>query len=348
LRQSFLDATGENLDWFWREWMYSAGHPSFTVTSSYDAAAHRVMLVARQTQRDSLRPDSTGMRFVIPEAFTMPITVRVGTSSGDVVRQAWIRQRDDTIVVDNVLSEPTMVVFDDDNHILKSLAFDEPTPWLAAQLRRDPDLWNREWVLGQLVRRPTDPGAASAVANALTGADSWYIRQVAAAAIKTFPADIALPALTIAIRDTSSQVRAAAAGALASVGGTQALALARNAWQRDSSYAVRASALTSLVRLDSAGRRALIAEGLRTRSYRDVIQDAALVAIAQTNDTSFVADLERIVGDQPLVARILAVLASRGDQHAMNVLMAAARDDRSWVRDWARPQLDALQGRQRR
>jgi hypothetical protein len=288
------------------------------------------------------------MRFVIPETFTMPVTVRVGTASGDVVRHARIRQREDTIVVDSVSSEPTMVVFDDGNHILKSLAFDEPTAWLATQLRRDPDSWNREWVLGQLVRRPTDPGAASAVANALTGADSWYTRQVAATAIDTFPAAVAIPALTTAIRDTSAQVRAAAAAALAKVGGPQALALARNAWQHDSSHAVRASALTSLVRLDSAGRRALIGEGLRTPSYRDVIQDAALVAIAQTNDTSFVADLERIVGEQPLVARILAVLASRGDQHAMNVLVAAARDDRSWVRAWAKPQLDALQGRQRR
>src|SRR6185503_860760 len=124
LRQAFLDATGENLDWFWREWMYSAGYPAFTVTSSYDASAHRVTLVARQTQRDSLQADSTGMRYVIPETFTMPIDVRVGTASGDVVKHAWIRQREDTIVVDNIRSEPTMIVFDDGNRMLKSLTFE--------------------------------------------------------------------------------------------------------------------------------------------------------------------------------------------------------------------------------
>ena len=33
LRQAFLDATGENLDWFWRQWIYSAGYPAFTVTA---------------------------------------------------------------------------------------------------------------------------------------------------------------------------------------------------------------------------------------------------------------------------------------------------------------------------
>src|SRR6185369_4477386 len=102
LRQAFVDATGENLDWFWREWLYSAGYPSFTVTASYDAAGKRVTFVAEQTQRDSLTSDTSGMRYVIPEVFTMPVTVRVGMANGDVTRTTWLRHRVDTIVVDGV------------------------------------------------------------------------------------------------------------------------------------------------------------------------------------------------------------------------------------------------------
>ena len=339
LRQAFLDATGENLDWFWREWMYSTGYPAFTVTTKYDGSAHRLTLVARQTQRDSLKADSTGMRFVIPETFSMPVTVRVGTASGDVVRTTWIRQREDTIVVDNVSSEPTMVVFDDGNHILKSLDFDEPTAWLATQLRRDSDLWDRVWVLGELARRPTDPAAARAVADALTSADYAQTRVAAAAAIDTFPADVALSALTIALRDTSAQVRAAAAGVLGNVGGPRAIELARTAWQRDSSYEVRASALASLARLDTANGRTLIRQGLATPSYRDVIQNAALVAIARGNDTSMIGDVQRVVGDQSLPARVLATFAARGNQHGLDVLIGDLNDDRGWVRKWA---LDAF------
>ena len=335
LRQAFLDATGENLDWFWREWMYSAGYPAFTVTSSYDGSAHRLTLIARQTQRDSLKADSTGMRFVIPEAFAMPVTVRVGTTAGDVVHRAWIRQREDTIVVDKVSSEPTMVVFDDGDRILKSLDFDEPTAWLATQLRRDADLRDRVWVLSQLVKRPTDPAAARAVADALTSADYAQTRVVAATAIDTFPADVALPALTIAMRDTSAQVRAAAAGVLGNIGGPRALDLARAAWQRDSSYAVRAAALASLARLDTANRHALIQQGLSTPSYQSAIQNAALVAIARSNDTSMIADVQRVVGDQSLPARVLATFAARGNQHALDLLIGDLNDDRGWVRKWS-------------
>jgi aminopeptidase N len=335
LRQAFLDATGENLDWFWREWIYSAGYPSFTVTSRYDASARRVTLIARQTQRDTLRADSTGMRYVIPETFTMPVTVRIGTASGDVVRQAWIRQREDTIVVDGVSSEPTMVVFDDGNRMLKSLTFEQPTAWLATELRSDTDLWDREWALTELAKRPSDAAAARAVADALTGADYPYTRALAATAIDAFPAEIALPAIARALRDTSAQVRAAAAGALGGISNPEAVTLARTTWQRDSSYAVRAAGLTWIARLDPAGRRDVLRQGLTTPSYQDAIQNAALTTIARTNDTSMIADVQRVIGEQQLPARVLGAFAARGNQHALDVLTADLNDDRAWVRGWA-------------
>src|SRR4029077_656744 len=97
LRQAFLDATGENLAWFWNEWVYGAGYPDFTVTSAYDAAAKRVTLVVQQTQRDTLKADSAGMRYMVPETFTMPVTVRLPVAGGkDITRSRWIRQRGGT------------------------------------------------------------------------------------------------------------------------------------------------------------------------------------------------------------------------------------------------------------
>ena len=337
LRQAMLAATGENLDWFWNEWMYSAGYPAFTVNATYDATAHRVTVIAEQTQRDSLKADSTGLRFVIPEVFRMPVMIRVG----DVVRSAWIQHRVDTIVVDGVSSAPTMVVFDDGNRILKTLKFEQPTGWLITQLQRDPNLWNRQWALGELAKRPTDAAAATAVASALTSADYPLTRAQAASAIATFPRDVALPALGQALADTSSQVRAASLVALAQVGGSQALDLAKSAWTNDRSYDVRASALTALVRLDTAGRRALIADGLKTPSYRSEIQNAALTAIARANDVSFDDQLQQLVGEQQLVSRILASLAGRGDQKALDLLATDLNDARGYVREWA---LSAIRG----
>jgi aminopeptidase N len=336
LRQAFLDATGENLDWFWSEWVYAAGYPELVVTSTYDPASHRLALAVHQTQRDTLKADSTGMRYVVPEVFRMPVAIRVGTSAGsDVVRTRWIRQRDDTLVIDSLPSAPTMIVFDDGNRLLKKLTFEQPSAHLATQLRRDEDLWNRWWVIQQLASRPTDAAAQSALADAATSSDYFLTRVHAASALGGLPATAAVPALSRAARDTSSQVRQAAIDALGRVGGADALALARAAWRDDPSYSVRASALAAIVRLDSTGRRALIAEGLGTASYRDAIQNAAIGAAVRSGDTSFVALLQARVGDQQVPSFGLAAMAARGSQRALELLVSDLNDQRAYVRQWA-------------
>src|SRR5437773_2196779 len=159
--------------------------------------------------------------------------------------------------------------------------------------------------------------------------------QQAAEPLAGFPAAVALPALQHALRDTSSQVRAAAAVALAQMRGPQALALARRAWENDSSYIVRAAVLSTLAALDSANRRALIVQGLRTPPYRDAIRNAALGVAVGSGDTSPVAAVREAVDEsrQPLYA--LAALALRGSQDALSALVAYLNDPRPLVRRYA-------------
>ena len=335
LRQAVLEATGENLAWFWNEWIYSAGFPDFTVTSTYDAAAKRVTLAVTQTQRDTLKADSTGLRFVVPEVFRMPVTVRVGVSGGaDVVQTQWLERREDTIVVNGVASAPTMIVFDDGNRILKTLTFVQPTAQLATQLRLDSNLWNRSWVIDELAERATETEAQAALAQAATSSDYFLTRAQAAAALGGLPVTVAVPALAKALHDTSSQVRQAAVESVGRIGGNEALSLARAAWKNDSSYNVRASALTALVRLDTADRRSLIAEGLRTRSYRDAIQNAALGAAVRSGDSTLVGPVHDLVGEQDLPSSALAVMAGRGSRHALELLISDLNDPHRYVREW--------------
>src|SRR5438270_2856745 len=188
MRQAVLDASGENLDWFWDQWIYQAGYPEFTVAAKYDSSASIVTLVVQQVQQDSSKADSTGLRYTTPAAFRMPVTVRVGTPRGDVTARAQLSQRLDTILVRDVKSAPTMVIFDDGNTILKRLTFDQPTAWLATQLQRDPNLWNRQWVIAQLAQRTKDPAAGAALAQAATTADYFRVRGAAASVLDTVDA----------------------------------------------------------------------------------------------------------------------------------------------------------------
>src|SRR5438093_900746 len=334
LRQAVLDATGENLDWFWSQWIYDAGHPRFVVAAAYDTAARKLTLTVKQTQQDSAKADSTGLAFETPQVFRMPVTIRVGTAGGDVVRRAELAAREQTIEIPGLASAPTMVVFDDGNTILKELAFDQPTPWLATQLKRDPDLWNRQWAIDQLGQRPADAAAVAALAEAATGADYFRTRAGAVEALGAVPAANTAAPLAAALRDTSAQVRRASVAALGQLGGARAAELARATFQTDPSYEVRAAALTALVRADSTARDSAVAWGLATPSYQDVIQEAAYRIIAQTRDTAATPRVEERLTTDRLAAHVLAALAARGSAHALEVLTAHLNDERRAVRRW--------------
>ena len=334
-RQAVLDATGENLDWFWDQWIYQAGYPEFLVAARYDSSTSTLTLVAQQVQQDSSKADTSGVRYTTPAAFRMPVTIRVGTAAGDVTARAQLARRQDTIVVRDVKTAPTMVVFDDGNAILKQMSFDQPTAWLAAQLQRDRNLWNRHWVIAQLSQRPRDPAAGAALAQAATGADYFLVRAAAIGALATFPQAVALPPLQAGTTDTSAQVRAAAIEALGGLGGSQAAALARRAWTNDSSDVVRAAAVTAMALTDTASRRAIVLQALATPSYRDAIQIAAYRMIAASGDTTLIDSVEARAGQDRFALHVLAALGGRGSGRALDLLVKHLDDDRSYVRRWA-------------
>ncbi len=86
-----------------------------------------------------------------------------------------------------------MVVFDDENAVVKTLDFEQPTAWLANLLARNADLWNRAWAIAQLAARPADSLAGAALAGAARGADHPLTRAQAAVALRKFPAAVAAP-----------------------------------------------------------------------------------------------------------------------------------------------------------
>jgi len=336
LRQAVLDATGESMGWFWSQWIYQAGYPEFAVTARWDSAAAALTLDVRQTQRDTATADSSGFRFTTPPVFRAPVAIRVGTAAGEVVRRVVIDRREQPVRIDGVASAPTLVVFDDENAVVKTLAFDQPTSWLAALLARHPDLWNRSWAIGQLARRADDSLAGAALARAAGGADHPLTRAQAVLALAGFPAGVARPAVDAALGDTSARVRRAAVAALGGLGGEGAGAAAARVWREDPSYEVRAAALTALARLDPAGAREAVVRGIETPSYRDAIRNAAIAAAMQRPDPGLVAALERVAGTGELPVVALAVLAGRGDPPAKAAIGRLLDDRRGWVRAWAR------------
>ncbi|HTO73913.1 MAG TPA: M1 family aminopeptidase, partial [Gemmatimonadales bacterium] len=330
-RQAMLAATGENLDWFIDQWMYQAGHPEFKVNATYDSLAGRLTVAVDQVQQDSSKADSTGLRFTTPAVFRMPVSIRVGTAKGDVVRRFWLEHRSDTLVIDGVQAPPTKVIFDDGNTILKTLDFAQPTAWLAAELATDPDLWNRQWAITQLASRTSEPAAAEALTRAAIDGDYFLTRAQAAEALGGFPEATALHVLRQAMGDTSSAVRAAALRGLGKLGSDSALAVARMAFDYDESYAVRAAAVRALARLPVEERRAVFRRAIAIPSYQDVIAGSTLNSIAETGDTTLLDVVDGALSWDDDAGFVLAVLGHQSAR-AYDLLSAHLNSDRGVVR----------------
>ena len=318
-REAILAATGQNLDWFFDEWFYQAGHPDFEVAAEYDSAAAKLRLIVKQTQVDTTKADSTGIRYSTPLVFKMPVTIRVGTAHGDRVAVSILDQREDTVVVKDVKDPPNMVVFDAGNTILKTLVFPQPASWLANQVERDANLWNRSWAIAQLSELRRDTTALRALAQAAIDGNYPLIRAQALTALMGFPADSLLRSTARwALADTSALVRASGLDLLGEAGGDAAPA--RAAWENDTSYEVKTAALVALVEMDSANARATLTQGLHTRSYRNMVENTALGLISRAGDSSFVPVLDSLLPWLPQGATTLARLANRGSGSALDVL----------------------------
>ncbi len=120
-KMAIEEATGQNLQWFFDEWLYKSGHPIYDVTYQYDDAAKQLDMTITQTQkRDTL----TG-------TFKMPIDVELtwpdGTSKVTTILD------DDSTQSFTIPSpeKPAMVIFDKGNTIIKETHIHKtPEEWI--------------------------------------------------------------------------------------------------------------------------------------------------------------------------------------------------------------------------
>ncbi len=112
-KMAIEEATGQNLAWFFDEWLYKSGHPVYDVNYTYDDAAKQVQMTVVQTQkRDTL----TG-------TFKMPIDIELTWPDGSKHVE---RVRNDDSVEKYTFAapgKPLMVIFDKGNTIIKELHF---------------------------------------------------------------------------------------------------------------------------------------------------------------------------------------------------------------------------------
>jgi aminopeptidase N len=319
------EATGQNLQWFFDEWLYKMGQPEFEITSSYDEAAKTVKLTVKQTQKaDEARP-----WFQSPEFFRLPVDVAITTASGEHVHRAWIdaKEKEFTFKLD---SKPLIVNFDRGNIWIKQVKFERPEEELAYQLLHDADVMGRVRAAVELKSHNT-PSAINALSSAATKDVFWAVRVEATRALAELKNDAARPALIEAVKDKDSRVRREAIRGLGQYKDAKLADLFTRLINSDPSYCAVAEAARALGESGSPKAYEVLTALLRVPSWQDTILAGALGGLATLNDPRALdialtyAAPGRRVSVRSAAIQALAH-AAKGNERAFQALAAGLKD----------------------
>jgi aminopeptidase N len=284
-RIAIEEATGQSMDWFFDEWLYRMGHPVFEITKNYDAAARKLTLTVKQTQKPD--PDS---QYPQVKLFQTPVDIEIATASGSRVERVKIEPKEEQTFAFAADSEPLVVNFDFGDTLIKEVEFKKPTEELIYQLGRDQDVMGRMWALGQLSDRGHNETTAAQERDKIMAAigdsakqDKFWGLRLESAAFLMKGGEIARGALIAAAKDPNARVRARA---ITSLGDSKDASLASVYLQslNDQSYAVIRAAATALGQTKSPDAYAALLKLLDEPSWRDTIRASGLSGLAALGD----------------------------------------------------------------
>ena len=272
LKTAIKEATGQNLDWFFEQWIYAPGHPVFKVEYAWDETEKALRMDIHQVQ------DTSGD---IP-VYHLPVRVGIVTSEGRISEKLWLKQKEESFTL-NVQEKPLMVRFDEGNYLLKELRFKKDKDELLYQLQND-DVIGRMWAADQLLDYREDPQVREALINSAKSDAFWSVRRKAVEILTVLKRTEFIPFFKSLCQDQKSRVRVAAVQALADYQDSDLSEFFLELFKNDDSYLVQAECLTALGKSGSTAQLPFLEEAARMPSPRNVILRAAQSAIKRLKE----------------------------------------------------------------
>src|ERR1051326_5561594 len=309
LKIAIEEATGQNLYWFFDEWVYKAGHPIFNVSYRWSDSARAVLLSVKQTQTmDSL----TGL-------FRTPADVEITSPSESLVHRVNIMTGDTTFVIPSQ-DKPKLVIFDKGNWLIKQLKFEKSDEEWNYQAEFASNPVDRIRAVRELANRKSNEPFVPTFANLALHDRFWAVRREAITSFGKVKAtsdslkETIRRTLVAAYRDVKSTVRNAAIAQLGTYRGAEVVNQLHAALD-DSSYTVVSSALRSLTKADSSNAAATLTRYLNVPSWRNGVSNTALSMLATLDSSKAVTlALEDAGYGNPVPTRFvaLAILSKYG------------------------------------
>ena len=228
------EATGENMDWFFEQWIYKPGHPVFDVGCAWDEADRKIRLTVIQSQ-----DTSKGVPI-----YKMPVVIGIVTAEKSASEKIWITKKEETFEF-AAAQKPLLVKFDEGHFLLKEWTFAKTREELIYQLGND-DALGRLWAAAELAAHLGPPDTVKALMERAKSDSFWAVRRGALETLVKDPKPELVAFLRERCSDANSRVRTAALRALGDYKDRRLVEFFEECFLKDSSYVAQAEALAAI------------------------------------------------------------------------------------------------------
>ena len=275
LRLAFEDVVGEDLNWFFNQWYFEAGHPQMMVDYGY--LDGQVTVTVEQVQDPEVQP----------AIFQMPTTIDIYMPDGTKVREkVWVKERLEIFTFD-VDQEPALVSFDGDRTLLCEMSDNKTEEQYVFQYKHSENFLDR-WEALEELKGSTD-AAARNIFNAALADPFWSIR---AQAVENCSKDgrNLMTLQKLAESDPHSAVREAALYALIDSDAAGNTELAQRVIQNEQAYHVVAAAL-QLLNANNSAAALKAAKKLENENSSDILATIGEIYV-ETGDIKYLTFFE--------------------------------------------------------
>ncbi|MCB0706686.1 MAG: alanyl aminopeptidase, partial [Saprospiraceae bacterium] len=301
LRIAFEDVVGEDLNWFFNQWYFAAGHPELEIEYGY--VDGQATVTVEQVQDPEVQP----------AIFEIPTTVDIYLADGTKVRkEIRVTERLQTFTFD-VPSEPKLVTFDGDRTVLCDFVDNKTEAQLAYQYQHCTTFRDR-WEALEKLEGSSDAASANIYNAALM--DPFYsIRALAVANCRKDGRNM-MTLQKMAESDPHSSVREAALYQLVESDIDGNADLAKRVIEKEQAYPVVAAALQLLNANDSEAALK-VAKKLESEKNGDILAAVGQI-YSETGDSKYLSFFEDNFGEVEFFSAITffqlyGQLAVKGD-----------------------------------
>jgi len=234
LRLAFESVTGQDLNWFWNEWYYGAGHPVLDISYVYDNAAHQAKVIVKQQQKGQL--------------FKMPVNVDIYNGPNKTRYQVWIQNPVDTFSF-TYTQQPDLINFDADKILLCEKTEHKTADNYRAQWKYAPLFLDRHEALEYFAENNMLTELASGLNDKYAGIRGYALDKLTENENAVANTSILEAVEGLAHTEPDNKTRAKAVLFLASTRNAKYKSLFEQSLN-DSSYSIDAAGLAGLTALD--------------------------------------------------------------------------------------------------